>query len=197
MGVFVEKISWEGITYFVGYSSITDRYFTPAYEDTSVLSKMRENYGNRELIFKDTNPNENTPARVRLTRNDIGTFITGAKKLLSGNSDFSDEDRQIISNVGQFYIEALGLYDQNIPTIEAKLKSFVSRFSFEDGNPYSVAHAAFDDFRHNRDLSNEQTEAVGYFLSALDDYIQSELNNSNPIELLNKLYKEQVEVYLM
>lgn len=198
MGIYISKLGWNNKDYFAGYSTITDRFFTKAYEDPKDVSI---NYPDD---FKPENvPTTDNIAKLEyvfsLTSDDITRISATIEKMKNGDTTCTQEERTALQNFYSVLQTILGYSDTGFPEdLQDSVNDWCQSLGIdnEEGDIYGVVEGSIDNALDTDSAMLMEDEAytpdakLVKFTGLFMEYLLNILNNadSSPIELLNKTY---------
>lgn len=176
MGVLIRQIIYDDKPFFVGFSTVTNRYFTRAYTDIAPLLDMKD--GNSSLFNGYKSASDTQEDTIVINPKEISDFFTVISQLKSGNTSFDDIQRRSFAKVAKFILEAIGYYDVG-PKIEV---------SPEIENALQELTQTIEDIDSNRVIAVNQGENFATIMTLITQKNGFTLDFPSPIDLLSRLY---------
>ncbi len=187
--IYPVQIVFEGKSYFAGYSTVTDRYFTPAFPDPKDLLEFKDLSG--ETIFF-ANDLKNIENNVSLTKAELQQALRTSEKMASGGTDFTEEEAGSTRKVTDFLLHALGMYDQSVVPL-GELVGIWAKEADITSNGEEVLDFLWSALGCIGAIKMDKKEAImaGRCLQQMMTFAGfTDTATADPVGLLNRLYRK-------
>lgn len=187
--VYPVELVFEGKRFFVGFSTVTDRYFTPAFSDPKDFLEFEGPSGENLFVEKDLINIEN---KISLSKADLQQALRTSEKMAAGETDFSEVAVTSTRKVKDFLLHALGMYDQPAVPLEALIDVWAKEAGVTDTGEGArdFLWRSLEDVGA-RKMDKKEAIMAGRCLQQMMGFAGfTEAATADPAALLNRLYRK-------
>lgn len=171
MGAYIRRLSLDEKNFYIGFSTVTDTYFTKPYKDINQLVAETLDRNGKNVFYGPVKPEE-VEETVYFNTKDIEDLKKVIVQLEGGNISLTNNEKQLIGNIVSFISNILDYYSEGYPqelekTINAS--STILGFGSDYGTPDDALSVALDSVLSAKDPERKEAILVGRFLHKLLD----------------------------